>query len=64
MDNLDKEKAELLEALLIISSKTNSNLLNKIFETRHLQQLDIESETFNERVYFLNSYITFNSIKN
>ena len=49
MNNLGRGKAELLEAL-IISSKQNTNLINKNFELRNLQQLDIETEQFNERV--------------
>ena len=52
MKNLTKENAELLEALLIISAKFNTNMINKNYETRHLQQLNVVNEPFHERVYF------------
>ena len=60
MNNLGRGKAELLEAL-IISSKQNTNLINKNFELRNLQQLDIETEQFNERVDLI--YLIFNFYK-
>ena len=52
MENLTKENAELLEALLIISAKLNTNMINKIYELRHLQQLNVPNEPFNNRVCF------------
>ena len=53
MKNLTKENAELLGALLIISSKLNTNMINKTYETRHLQELYVPNELFHERVCFL-----------
>ena len=50
MQNLTKEDAELLEALLIMSSKLNINMINKKYETRHLQQLYVPDEQFHKKV--------------
>ena len=52
MKNLLKDKAEVLEALLILISKPKTNLINGNFELRNLQRLDVNIEPFNERVNF------------
>ena len=57
--NLSKENAELLEALLIISAKLNTNMLNKAYETRNLQQLNIPNELFHKRVYFYSFFYKY-----
>ena len=46
--NLKKDSAELLEALLILSCKLKTNILNKQYEIRRLQGLNIETEDFVE----------------
>ena len=53
LKNLRKDSAELLEALLILSCKLKTNMLNKQHETRRLQSLNIEAEDFAERVFFI-----------
>ena len=52
MKNLLKDKAEVLEALLILISKPKTNLINRNFELRNLQRLDVNVEPFNERINF------------
>ena len=53
MKNLRKDSAELLEALLILSCKLKTNMLNKQHETRRLRSLNIEAEDFAERLFFI-----------
>uniref|UniRef100_A0A1I8BN66 BED-type domain-containing protein n=1 Tax=Meloidogyne hapla TaxID=6305 RepID=A0A1I8BN66_MELHA len=50
LPKMSKTTAEIVEPLIIMSSKTNKKMLNTRKEVRNLNQLDVPDEPFHERV--------------